>query len=59
MSPTKPTFIPQRQVSKRGSLEWMKTLQDMASEEFSILDSLQPMNIEGQRLHLDRPLPLF
>ena len=57
--PTKRTFTPQRQVVKRGSLEWMKTLQDMASEEFSILDNLLPLSTQGQRFLLDRPFPMF
>ena len=57
MSPSKPTL--KSQIEKRGSLEWMKTLQNLALEEFAIADSLRPMNLQGQRMLLDRPLPMF
>ena len=57
MSPSKPTL--KSQIQKRGSLEWMKTLQNLALEEFAIADSLRPMNLQGQRMLLDRPLPMF
>ena len=57
MSPSKPTL--KSQIEKRGSLEWMKTLQNLALEEFAIADSLRPMNLQGQRMLLDRPLPIF
>ena len=57
MSPSKP--IMKSQIEKRGSLEWMKTLQNLALEEFAIADNLRPMNLQGQRMLLDRPLPIF
>ena len=44
---------------KRGSLELMKTLQNLAAKEFSVADGLRPISIQGQQLYFDRPLPMF